>query len=104
MSVHVGKYFLFPRGDTIVQVTAVADEPDPLISSDRHLMEFIDLRTEQEHGAHFVQEIGTEFFPIPPGFPKEKIDAYVQASNARDDANDIMHEIHMELIELGVEG
>lgn len=93
----IGKFFLFPRGTTIVKVISVEDKPS-LPDTDWHLMRFVDLRDGQEHGANFVEEIGDEFHPLPDDYPKEKIDAYVKAANDREDAADIMLDLEQEIL------
>ncbi len=93
----IGQIFFFPRGDTFVKITAVADKPDPIIGVGC-LMKFIDLRDGHEHGANFVEEIGEEFLPLPAGFAHEKIEIYLKARKDFEAARDILMDIDHEIL------
>ena len=90
----IGRFYLFPRGKTIVKVVSVEEESSSR-SGDLHLMEFVDLRTGNKHGANFIEEIGAEFYPIPEDVPHDEIDAYVQASNAKSAAEEILYDFEV---------
>lgn len=93
----VGKLYLHPRGETVVQVTAVSDEPWEFDKDDR-LITFVDLRDGEEHGGDFLSEIGEEFIELPGGYGREWADAYCKAANQREEANTLMHDIEMDVM------
>ncbi len=93
----IGQVFFFPRGITFIKVIDADNELDPILGKN-HLMTFVDLRTGDEHGANFVEEIGEEFHQLPPNYPQDKIDAFLRAAKAKEEANQIMMDVEHEIL------
>jgi len=93
----VGQILFSMNEDTFVKVKAVADKPDPIIEVGR-LMTVIDLKNGEEVCAHFVEDIGEEFWPLEPDYPQEKIEAYLEAARVRDEVDAIMLEVTQEVL------
>lgn len=96
----IGSIFFFPRGRTFIEVTGIDDKPFPY-GPHYTLMRFIDLKTDEEHGANFVEEIGKEFHPLPPNYPRSKIDAYLEAARQYVPALQTMHDVDMDIMMRG---
>jgi len=94
----IGKTFFFPRGNTFVTIMKVATQALPDFGYTP--MTWKDLADGKEYGSNFVEEIGIkgEFQPIPDDYPREKIDAYLEAVKIREEVYAIMMDVENDMI------
>ncbi len=75
----IGRILFFPRGYAFYKLLSVFDlEPDFQKSGRR--IKLLNIADGKEEEFRFLQEIGTEFFVVPPDYPKAKIDAFLEAA------------------------
>ena len=93
----VGEIFFFPRGNTFVKILSVEAKPS-LPDCQWNILTYLNLKTGQEHGANFLEEIGEEFFPLPPGFTTARVEEYLTAAKEYEKAQQIMMDVDHEIL------